>query len=523
MLSFFATNRYASVVKLADLQTPLQPHQQRVIDKLKASHGLLVAHGVGSGKTLASIAAAEAMGLPIEAIVPAPLVANYRKEMVKHLGEEPEDSRVRSYEKAVRDKDINLNALAIMDEAHRARNAGTQVSKHVAGQVAKAKARLLLTGTPVYNQPYDIAPLLNTAAGRTVLPEDPIAFKRMFIAKEEVQAPLLQRIHARLVNHNMEGVTRSVLKNRQQLVNAARGYVDVYSGGGANFPDRIDEMHNVKMSPHQKELYDFHANAMPWYLKAKIGAGLPLDKQESKELNAFQGALRQVSNTPRPYVEKMTDAEEDEHTPKIQLMARHLQEMRATDPNFRGVVYSNYLRAGLEPMSRALNKAGIAHHVFTGEVSKKRRDQMVLDYNEGRTPVLLLSGAGSEGLDLKGTKAIQVMEPHWNESRINQVIGRGIRYKSHEHLPAHERKVRVMRYTSTLPQGFGDRLMSFAGQKPTQSIDQYMKTTAEEKDRLGGEISSALQEASDYGPIRGRLKASAIRNTLQYFGLNTRE
>lgn len=37
-------------MKTADINTLLLPHQQRVLDKLKASHGLLVAHGVGSGK-----------------------------------------------------------------------------------------------------------------------------------------------------------------------------------------------------------------------------------------------------------------------------------------------------------------------------------------------------------------------------------------------------------------------------------------------------------------------------------------
>ena len=505
-------------MKRADLQTPLQPHQQRVIDKLKASHGVLVAHGVGSGKTLASIAAAEAMGLPIEAIVPAPLIANYHKEMAKHLGKEPGDARVRSYEKAVRDKDINLNALAIMDEAHRARNAGTQISKHVAGQVAKAKARLLLTGTPVYNQPYDLAALLNTAAGRKVLPDDPSLFKKTFVGEETVQAPLLTRIKGKILGHEVADVKEQKLINRDRLISAARGYVDVYQGGGENFPRRADEHHMVDMSPKQMEMYKFHMNKMPWYLKAKIKAGLPLDKQESKDMNAFQGALRQVANTPKPYSTGMTDEDEQGHTPKIQLMTKHLQEMHAKDPNFRGVVYSNYLNAGLEPLSRSLKGAGIPHHVFTGEVSKAQRAQMVNDYNSGKTPVLLISGAGSEGLDLKGTKAIQVMEPHWNESRINQVIGRGIRYKSHEHLPDSERQVKVMRYTSTIPKDIIDKANSFMGRPTDKSIDQYMESMSERKDKFTNQIAKALQEASDYGPLQKRavsMEEWAARN-LQY-------
>lgn len=489
-------------VKTADVQTPLQPHQQRVIDKLKASRGLLVAHGVGSGKTLSSIAAADALGLPIEAIVPAPLVANYQKELEKHLDEVPEDVRIRSYEKAVRDRNINLKALAIMDEAHRARNAGTLISKEVAGPVSRAEARLLLTGTPVYNQPYDVAMLLNTAAGKKVLPDDPTAFKRTFVGETVERAPWHTKLKGHLLNHPIGDAKYPALINREKLIRAAKGYVDVHKGGGEGFPEREDYTHHVEMSPRQKEIYDFHANAMPWYLNAKIQAGLPLNKSESKSLNAFQAALRQVANTPRPYVRDMSDEEELTHSPKIRTMAKHLKEMHSKDKNFRGVVYSNYLDSGLKPMSRALQQAGIKHHLFTGEISKKQRGEMVKDYNEGRVPVLLISGAGSEGLDLKGTKAIQIMEPHWNESRINQVIGRGIRYQSHAHLPKADRKVKVIRYQSKLPEDVADRAGRLFGMAPKQSIEEYMTGVSRRKDLMANQISDALQEASDAGPIR---------------------
>ena len=57
---------------------------------------------------------------------------------------------------------------------------------------------------------------------------------------------------------------------------------------------------------------------------------------------------------------------------------------------------------------------------------------IVNNYNEGKYKVLLLSSAGSESLDLKNTRQIHIMEPYWNEGKIIQVIGRAIRYKSHD-------------------------------------------------------------------------------------------
>lgn len=489
--------------KLAEVLTPLQPHQQRAIDKLRASGGLLVVHGLGSGKTLTSIAAKDQLGVPSDVVVPAPLQANYKKELKKHLGEEPDDVRVRSYEGAAKGEPVDPDGLVVFDEAHKGRNAGTNAAK-LMDEARRARYRMLLTATPVYNSPTDLAPLINTVAGRKVLPDDPNLFKQTFVGQTVEEAPLYERLKGRLLGHPVSSEPRPTLINRDRLIQAMRGYVDFHRGGGEGFPERRDEEHHVEMSPKQKELYTFAEGKMPWYLRAKIRAGLPMSKQESKELNAFQGALRQIANTPRGFAQDINDENEVEHSPKIQRVVDHLLDARKKDPNHRGVIYSNYLESGVHPLSRALAAAGVPHSVFTGDVPGPRRAQMVNDYNTGKTPVLLVSGAGSEGLDLKGTRTIQLLEPHWHDQRPAQVIGRGIRYKSHEHLPEDERNVRVMRYYSSLPKDIDDRLGTFIGMKPKQSIEQYLRHMSDEKTHITGQISQALQEASDYGPLQKR-------------------
>ena len=58
------------------------PHQQRAVDKLLKSDqpGLILWHGLGSGKTRTSIEAYKALHMPTSVIVPASLAGNYRKE-----------------------------------------------------------------------------------------------------------------------------------------------------------------------------------------------------------------------------------------------------------------------------------------------------------------------------------------------------------------------------------------------------------------------------------------------------------
>ena len=69
----------------SNIKTPLLPHQQRGLDKLRASHGLLAHWGTGSGKGLEALSAIDEFGDPAEVITPAGLVANFEKEQHKHL------------------------------------------------------------------------------------------------------------------------------------------------------------------------------------------------------------------------------------------------------------------------------------------------------------------------------------------------------------------------------------------------------------------------------------------------------
>ena len=476
------------------------PHQQRVLEKLKASGGVLAAHEVGSGKTLTSLAAKDALGLPLEAITPAALVPNYGKEVQKHFDEAPEDIRVRSYERAVRNPDIDPGSLVVLDEAHRARNSGTQLSRKLLPAVSNAKARLLLTGTAVYNNPADLAPLINTAAGKNVLPTGR-GFEGAYIGEKTVKPETIDKLRGWLMSYPVTDAKKKVLKNRKDLVNKLVGYVDVHRNDGTNFPKRIDETYRVPMSDAQMQAYKFVSGDIPWDVRMKMESGLPLNKRESRDLNAFQGAMRQASNTARPYNEKMTDEEENASAPKMQTVLKHLLEMQKANPEHRGVIYSNYLDAGVRPISRLLNEKKIPHNIFTGELNDAERKRIVDEYNAGKVKTLLLSGAGSEGLDLKGTRSIQLLEPHWNNSRLNQVIGRGIRYKSHDHLDEKDRNVRVLKYLSTLNPGLKDKLLNAVRTKPKQSIEEYLSAMSADKDELANAISEAMQEASDKGPM----------------------
>jgi hypothetical protein len=102
------------------------------------------------------------------------------------------------------------------------------------------------------------------------------------------------------------------------------------------------------------------------------------------------------------------------------------------------------------------HKKMVLENEVYGKMTKDRKKYMDA-YNEydnrygDKIKIIMISPAGSEGLDLKNVRQVHILEPYWNETRIEQLIGRAIRYCGHKDLPMKERQVDIFRYKSTRP------------------------------------------------------------------------
>lgn len=88
----------------------------------------------------------------------------------------------------------------------------------------------------------------------------------------------------------------------------------------------------------------------------------------------------------------------------------------------------------------------------------------------GPAQVLLITDAGSESIDLAGTRHIVFMDPTWTPALEDQIIGRGQRFMSHKHLPASQRTVTVWKLF--LESGGDKRRGEVAS--PAQGVDRYV-------------------------------------------------
>jgi hypothetical protein len=479
------------MVKAAEVQTKLQPHQKRVVARIQREDqpGLLVAHGLGSGKTLTAIAAQDALGMGANVILPAALKANYEKEIAKHV--EPgtaQPTDISSIQMLARKGGLpEDHPMAVVDEAHRARDIHTGTYQEMRNALKDTQKRLLLTGSPFYNRPSDIAPLINMAAGQNVLPNDPTEFKKRYVSEKLTQPTMW----GRFVHGAKPGVEEIVNpRTAPELQQTFKRWVDYHPGSTDGFPSVERRNVEVPMSDEQLAIYDTIMGKAPSWVAYKVREGLPPSKQESNDLNAYMSGVRQVSNSTRAYAPGQKPSE-----PKIEMAFNNLQQMLKDNPNGKAVVYSNFLDSGINPYKERLQKANIPFGEFTGEMPKKQRDQLVRDYNENKLKALLLSSAGGEGLDLKGTRLIQMLEPHWNDEKLKQVEGRGIRYKSHEGLSPEEQKVLVESYLSTRPERTGLSGL-ILGKQSGGSADQYLTTLSKKKSDLIAKMKELLPNSN---------------------------
>ena len=67
--------------------------------------------------------------------------------------------------------------------------------------------------------------------------------------------------------------------------------------------------------------------------------------------------------------------------------------------------------------------------------------------------VMIISGAGAEGISLTCVRQVHILEPYWNYVRIDQVFGRAIRLESHDFLNPKDRTVEEYLYLCAFPEG----------------------------------------------------------------------
>ena len=119
--------------------------------------------------------------------------------------------------------------------------------------------------------------------------------------------------------------------------------------------------------------------------------------------------------------------------------------------------------------------------------------------------ILMITASGAEGIDLKNTRYVHLIEPYWHPVRTEQVIGRARRICSHQDLPPELRTVNVFLYlmTFTEDQLSGDGAIELKlndGSKFNADIpvtsDEALYEISVIKERISTQLLNSVKEAS---------------------------
>ena len=478
----------------------------------KGGGGIIAAHGTGTGKTFSAINAFEELQKAGKAkralvITPAGLRANFlhkgiekfttSKGVILHKPEAVAaniEYVVVSYDAFRDNPDAWIDAVKpdtiIADEVHRAANPESKTYQALMHARQRVPRFMGLTASVVQNKPSEVVPLLALAAKGEQEIRTQRAFKKQHIEREK--SPMRGIFGGALYQKKL--VQQAMLKAK---VGATIHYVEDLDS--SKKPTKEVETVDVPMSSDQLQLYRMSMEGVDPVIRKKIAEGQPVSQKQAMNVFGRLMRARQVSNSLHLATPNMTPEQAAETTPKIKRILDDAQSHINETSDAQVVMYTNMVHGGVDVLTAGLKARGIPFGIFAGRgvegVTEETRQQAVEDYLAGKNKVIVITGAGAEGLSLGNTTMVQLVDGHYNPERMAQAEARGVRAGGLSHRPPEERKVRVRRYVSTLPKTFWQAITF---QQPEKSVGQWVYRTAGKKEELNKQLRDVLKRRSEH-------------------------
>lgn len=535
----------------------LQKHQLFLKNNITNIKRILLFHGLGSGKTCTAISLAAAYmkhkssnKKKVVVVTPASLKENLYKELMSLCGKtqlkdiiaintpvnqtenkesvksicsnenmvikkiaEQYDKRVRrelnkkfeimSYQGFVRnskEKKLDLNnTLIIIDEVQNIISNTGETYKVFLKEFNKLSSKskvILLSGTPMFDKAFEISLLSRLLQTKREfkkyhLPTDPRVFDMTF------------KIDANANNDAKK------IQNKELLQDVFINKLSYIKGSDQRtYPKKVEHDVNCYMSSFQEKAY-----------KKAIGH-LDLNNFNANNMSrTFLISPRQASNIvlPSGRIGKLKNIDKSfnvqKHSTKFYNCLKNIKAQ--TGPTF---VYSNFVsKAGVEDFAEILQnvegyqlvekdmcpvtKAKRFAIFRTGQPDENTRILKIFNSYENRNGdiirIILGSPAMKEGITLLRVRQIHILDPYWNRSRTEQIIGRGVRYCSHKDLPENERRVDVYHYYA-IPEKNVSTLTPRTSEKEAFaiSVDKHIRKISDFKEKSIKVVNDLLKQVA---------------------------
>lgn len=432
----------------------LEPHQKLpsifILNPL--NRGLLLFFNLGTGKTLSSIAMATCLltkypNKHVVVLTPASLVTNYTNELKKvypDIKDVFNKIKVYSYVKFINHlkthEQAGNNTIIIIDESQNFLSPASIRYQKLFDYSKTAYKIILLSATPLRNNVGEISNELSLLNGY------------------KINKTLIEKI-----NNIPDEKIR--VENLKKIIGCKVMFYEKPKQG--NFPERIDHKIDLVMGKDYYQTY--------YKIQKDIKTELHETFNSTENLKAFLNGIRKASNI-------VLDT-----SPKVKWVINKIKKDIEFDKKV--LVYSNFLGAGIDLIRKELDELNIKYSLVIGKLTQKQKEENIKRYNEDKVKVIIISSSGAEGLNLKATRSVIIMERTWNESKVQQIIGRAIRLNSHSSLPQSQRKVDVYHLILVKP------LIKIKGDY-LESADQILQKIANKKQHSITEFYKSLKQLS---------------------------
>lgn len=442
--------------------------QKEAVEMMLDRRSLLLAHTMGLGKTVSSIAAIEQLIDSGEAesaliICPASIKWQWKHQIDKFTDgalikviEGTKANRtaqyrsvkrndveyvIMNYEQIVNDWDIVRFLefdVVVCDEVTAIKSAGAKRSRHVK-RLGHHAYRFGLTGQPIENRPEELYSIMQwvdpTVLGRADVFDKLFIVRGMYgMVKHYKNLPLLRK----RMGEVMHRVTRHDVRDQMPAVVEQSYIIDFDANTLHLYRIIVDEILDIVHSTPSFSTFDL----MSHYAGADKNGGI------RGEIMARIMALRMLCNHPR-LMELSADKFDDpdaiagskyiselraagvikplKSSPKLDVTLEVIEEILAADPNNKVVVFSFF-----KPMLDIIGeKLKVGYVLFTGDLSAREKDDAIQKFQKTRScRVFLSSDAGGVGVDLPQANYLISIDLPWSAGKWEQRNGRIIRLSS---------------------------------------------------------------------------------------------
>ena len=403
------------------LKAELLPYQMDGIAFAIGAGRSILADDMGLGKTIQGIGAAELFAKyasikSVLVVCPASLKSQWKSEIERFcnrtcqvvLGSADERAaqyesdaffKICNYEQVVRDEAIVQRIawdLIILDEGQRIKNWESKTSRVF--KTLKSTFALVLSGTPLENRLEE----LYTVVG--------------FVDSQRL-GPAYRFFHRHRMVDESSGRIQGY-KNLDQLRENLKPILLRRTRDSVlqQLPERTTEIVRIRPTDEQASLSNEHVSRA-----AQIAAKAYLTEMDLLRLQKHLLMARMAANSTF-----LVDKQEPSYSSKLETLNELLAQI-AMEPTRKVILFSEWTTM-LDLIEPLLDRHEIQFVRMDGSVPQKKRPQIVHEFqNNPKCRMILLTNAGSTGLNLQAANTVINVELPWNPAVLEQRIARAHR------------------------------------------------------------------------------------------------